>query len=54
MAALVCLLFPQVARVRKVGFEHSSPSRVHELALTQCSEAETYDVAHHLIAECGS
>jgi len=41
MAALVCFLFLQVARARKVGFEHSSPGQVHELALTRCSEAET-------------
>ena len=41
MAALLCLLFPQVARARKVRFEHSGPGRVHKLALTPCSEAET-------------
>ena len=34
-------LFPQVASTRKVGFEHNSPGWVQELALTQCSEAET-------------
>ena len=36
-----CSLFPQAASARKVGFEHNSPGWVHELALTQCSEAET-------------
>ena len=41
MAALLCLLFPQVARARKVRFEHSGPGQVHKLALTRCSEAET-------------